>query len=463
MGCGGSKQAGVVAVADGKTNDAQHKSRRSISSAVKAVRNSLGFNGAQNIVRQQLRKCDAFEEFTEKEFNMLLPFLERVELPRYKIIVNEGDLGDRMYILVEGEAVVTAKDKHDFTLEMKTIGSGDVFGEISLFFDNHVQGTTVSTLTKCVFYSLDKVALEKFRTSESSGAKKLEKRASEREMMSQTLNHIKAFGSLTPKSRYVLLDLCTMHKYKVNRVIVKEGSQGRGSFYMITSGFVDVIVGGKVVRTLGPRQYFGDVAVVGNKPHSATVRVSENGPCVLLEVDKEGFFHVMNGEIGVLAEFNLRYHGVDASLEDIIHHSIGRSYLAKYTAKEFAKENIDFWREVDSLEAIERSTVRKRVLKSVGIDPDMIIEKKVTVLKRRARRIYLRYLADTADAQINVAGTVSQEVKRRIEEEDFSFDMFAEAKQEVFELIQSDSFPRFQESEEFEQLLKSVRAYKLNH
>jgi CRP-like cAMP-binding protein len=56
--------------------------------------------------------------------------LEQMQLPAGEILIREGDVGDRLYIIVEGDAVVTRDGVH---VADQTVG--DHVGEIALLRD----------------------------------------------------------------------------------------------------------------------------------------------------------------------------------------------------------------------------------------------------------------------------------------------------------------------------------------
>lgn len=54
------------------------------------------------------------------------------------------------------------------------------------------------------------------------------------------------------------------------KVLVEEGTFGR-EFFLILEGTATVKVRGRRVATLGPGQYFGELALLDRRPRSATV------------------------------------------------------------------------------------------------------------------------------------------------------------------------------------------------
>jgi CRP-like cAMP-binding protein len=86
--------------------------------------------------------------------------------------------------------------------------------------------------------------------------------------------HLKRLGSLmVPRS------------FKAGDEIIKENDQAAG-FFVITSGKVDVVRGegdsAQVLNTLGPGEFFGEMALFEGFPRSATVRCVEDTECLAM-------------------------------------------------------------------------------------------------------------------------------------------------------------------------------------
>ncbi|MCH7836780.1 MAG: cyclic nucleotide-binding domain-containing protein [Chloroflexi bacterium] len=96
----------------------------------------------------------------------------------------------------------------------------------------------------------------------------------------QLLEKVPIFSGLDRKHIKQLSRIMVPRTYKTGDVIIKEGDQGAGVF-VVTSGKVEVVrgaSGGKlqVLNTLGPGDFFGEMALFEGFPRSATVRCLED-------------------------------------------------------------------------------------------------------------------------------------------------------------------------------------------
>jgi hypothetical protein len=73
-----------------------------------------------------------------------------------------------------------------------------------------------------------------------------------------------------------------------------------------------------------------------------------------------------------------------------------------------------------------------------------------TYLKSRAFTIYNRYFTAESRYEINVEFPILGEIRKKIKEETFDFNMFNKAQFSVFKMLQMDSFPRFLNSPSFQ-------------
>jgi CRP-like cAMP-binding protein len=70
-------------------------------------------------------------------------------------------------------------------------------------------------------------------------------------------------------------------KYAKGDVIVEEGGQAV-AFYVITSGKVDITKAGKTVNTLGPGDFFGEMALLDGYPRATSVVAAGETECLVM-------------------------------------------------------------------------------------------------------------------------------------------------------------------------------------
>ena len=100
----------------------------------------------QDAKTEALSQIPLFEGLSKKELTRLARISEDLEVPEGKVLCKEGDIGHEFFVILEGEAEVTRRDKH-----VATVGPGDFFGEISLL-ENSRRTATVTVKTQLRFF-----------------------------------------------------------------------------------------------------------------------------------------------------------------------------------------------------------------------------------------------------------------------------------------------------------------------
>jgi CRP-like cAMP-binding protein len=95
------------------------------------------------------------------------------------------------------------------------------------------------------------------------------------------LQHVPIFAGLTPRQAGSMARDGKERTYPVGSVVVREGDEGQ-AFYLLLEGKVEVRRKSRRLATLGPGQFFGEMALFANQPRSADVVAVEPTRCLIL-------------------------------------------------------------------------------------------------------------------------------------------------------------------------------------
>jgi len=229
-----------------------------------------------------LRACD--EEQRSAIFDAMFEKIVDVG----DIIMNQGDIGDNFYVIDVGEVEVLVSGQH-----VTNIGENGTFGELALIH-GRTRAATVRALTKCKLWAIDRESYR--RILMNSHLKK-------RDLYQEFLLKVKILQNLDEWERLTIADALEEIIFQAGEEVVKQGDQGN-KFYMIIQGQADVTQHvaldeeEKLVGTLGPSDYFGEVALLSDRPRAATVTAKSTLKCVRL--DRSRFERVLGPCVDIL-------------------------------------------------------------------------------------------------------------------------------------------------------------------
>jgi len=106
----------------------------------------------------QLRRIRLFADMTDEQAEKFVNLVEKVKARAFLPIVRQGEYGDSMFLILDGEARVSAKtDGKEDTIAI--LGVGDFFGEIALL-DAGPRSADVTANKDCTLLKLSRQSLE---------------------------------------------------------------------------------------------------------------------------------------------------------------------------------------------------------------------------------------------------------------------------------------------------------------
>jgi CPA1 family monovalent cation:H+ antiporter len=105
-----------------------------------------------------LRRVPLFRELDQDSFHQLLDKLHPHTLGRQEVIIEQGELGDSLFLIARGVVRVSRRE-HGEVHDLGTLMAGDFFGEMALMHHDS-RNATIRTVTPCQLYELPRQALE---------------------------------------------------------------------------------------------------------------------------------------------------------------------------------------------------------------------------------------------------------------------------------------------------------------
>lgn len=231
---------------------------------------------------------DALPGFDDLPVDTLNDLAGRVllrEVASGEPIFRQGDRADAFYVVRSG--LVHIEQEHPATGDvhvLATLGRGESFGELGLLHAAP-RAATARAVEPSRLFVVPKSAFDHLLASEID--------APSFGPTLQSLADLRALAPFTHLGTEPLAELLE-HGEWVSAApgdeLVRMGEPG-DAFYVIERGQADVVQGGERIGHLGAGSYFGELALIGDAPRSASVIATT--PMRLFRLDREGFERVV--------------------------------------------------------------------------------------------------------------------------------------------------------------------------
>jgi CRP/FNR family transcriptional regulator len=93
-----------------------------------------------------------------------------------------------------------------------------------------------------------------------------------------TLKKVPLFAGLDNRELQQIADSMRERHFNAGDTVTQEGAGGVG-FFVVESGEADVTVGGETRGSIGPGDYFGEIALINESPRTATITARTDMAC----------------------------------------------------------------------------------------------------------------------------------------------------------------------------------------
>eukprot|EP00210_Caulerpa_lentillifera_P004593 g4383.t1 len=219
-----------------------------------------------------------------------------------EILIKEGDKGPssrELYIVKKGKFEVL-EHRQGVMMRVNLKERGDCFGEISLMYD-FPRSATVAATTDATVWVL---------TRDTTRKHLKEGQQSEVQQIELFLNSVPILNSLSSDEKTRLVNAVETEVFSANTVIIQQGDPG-DLFYIISDGeavvYETTSEGRKKLNHLFKSDFFGEGALLDNKPRVATVESITVLTCLTLR--RETFVELL----GPLEDIIIRQKAADVT------------------------------------------------------------------------------------------------------------------------------------------------------
>ena len=229
-----------------------------------------------------------FSHLDEDQTSQVLGALMEKPIPAKDIkVITQGDAGDFFYVVEKGsfDIYINSTGKVEpgpdgMGKKVTNIGPGGSFGELALMYNAPRAATVISTEPHSLLWAMDRMTFRRIL---------MDSAFQRRRMYESFLEEVPLLSTLTPYERSKIADALETQKFPVGSTIIREGDPGE-AFYLLESGSAEVYKresGDKAIHRYKKGDYFGELALLDDKPRAASVVSTEEVKVATL--GKDGF------------------------------------------------------------------------------------------------------------------------------------------------------------------------------
>ncbi|XP_051978989.1 cAMP-dependent protein kinase type II-beta regulatory subunit [Xyrauchen texanus] len=224
-----------------------------------------------------------FKNLDQEQMSQVLDAMFEKIVVTGEHIIDQDDDGDNFYVIERGTFEILLKA--DSTT--RTVGSYDdrgSFGELALMYNTPRAATIIATSSGAL-WCLDRLTFR--RIIVKNNAKK-------RKMYEAFIGTLPLLTSLEVSERMKVADVLSTKSYNSGEQIIAQGDLA-DCFYIVESGYVKIAMKRSKskndseddeveIATCSRGQYFGELALVTNKPRAASAYAVDNVKCLVMDV-----------------------------------------------------------------------------------------------------------------------------------------------------------------------------------
>jgi len=241
-------------------------------------------------IENALSQYAIFTHLDSEDKKLLLDAMREVQYNDGDIIIKEGEDGDNFYVIEDGLC-----DLYKGKEKIGRIGKGASFGEYALLY-NCKRRATVKAIGHVKLFAIDRMTYRKTLMMSTR---------TRRQQFYSFLDKVPLLQTMSEWERENIADVMQVATFRDNEVIMTQGDIG-DKFYIIMEGQANVYnSSGQLLGILRPSDYFGELALLDDRPRAATVIAK--GPLKCAVLTREAFNRILGPYEEVLRRNTHKY------------------------------------------------------------------------------------------------------------------------------------------------------------
>ncbi|MCJ1347607.1 hypothetical protein MMC31_005835 [Peltigera leucophlebia] len=239
-----------------------------------------------------------FSQLDDEQSGLVLGALVEKPIPAKDIkVITQGDAGDYFYVVERGAFDIYVNPSGTVQPGAEGLGNkvnhiepGGSFGELALMYNSPRAATVIST-EPSTLWALDRVTFRRIL---------MDSAFQRRRMYESFLEEVPLLSSLTLYERSKIADALDTMKFPAGSYIIREGDPGE-AFFLLESGEAEAYkrdVGDAPVKQYKKGDYFGELALLDDKPRAASV--ISKGEVKVATLAKDGFQRLLGPVEGIM-------------------------------------------------------------------------------------------------------------------------------------------------------------------
>ncbi|KAG8007794.1 cAMP-dependent protein kinase type II-alpha regulatory subunit [Nibea albiflora] len=240
-------------------------------------------DGQRRRLQDACRDILLFKTLEQEQFSEVLDAMFEVLVKPQEHIIDQGDDGDNFYVIEKGVYDIFVQKDGGSVCVGKYDNKGS-FGELALMYNTPRAATIVAT-QEGALWGLDRATFH--RLIVKNNAKK-------RRMYEAFIECVPLLKSLELSERMKIVDVLGARAFKDGERLIAQGEEA-DCFYIVESGEVKIMIKSKTkagqqdnteveVARCSRGQYFGELALVTNKPRAASVYAVGETKCLVIDI-----------------------------------------------------------------------------------------------------------------------------------------------------------------------------------